>query len=62
MPRWQDLHAQYEDMPKEQKATIDAAFDAAIEKLQEGCFLTAMDDRAEWLIAALIHYINESVR
>lgn len=51
-------HSIYQDMPRDIKAAIDAAFDAAAWSLKNDGFECLGDDRAEELIAAITCYVR----
>jgi hypothetical protein len=54
-------HANYEELPVNQKLAVDAAFTAARLALSDyGIGQLANDDRAEELIAAIAYYIRRS--
>lgn len=52
-------HAIYQDIDRDAKAAIDAAFDVVVWSLKNDGYNTPCDDRAKELIAAITCYLTE---
>ena len=54
------LHDQYGSAPTSQFAAINDAFEAARDVIAAAGFATAVDDRAENLVAEIYRYLRDS--
>ncbi len=53
-------HIVYEELPKDTRDVVDAAYDAAVKVVTTSGFVAGQDDRAEALVAALTKYLLAS--